>query len=319
MEVPAYEAMRHDGRLGERMLQILLQGVSTRHYKEVLPEMAQQVGISKSAISRQSIEAGEKLLKELAERRFDDLDMLIVYIYGIQLDSHHVIAAIGVDLHGYKHVLGLRQGASENATIVKALLEELVERGLKPGRRRLFVIDGSKALRKAIDQVYGHDNPVQRCRTHKEHNVLDHLPKEQHDQVMSTLKAAWKLDSDKGENNLQQLACWLEREHPSAAGSLREGLHEMFTINRLRLPASLRRCLSSTNVIDSTHSGVRQKTHRITHWQDGSMVLRWAAVAFVATEKNYRRIMGHHQLWMLKDPMDESPDTQEVAEQKRAG
>ena len=213
----------------------------------------------------------------------------------------------------------MRQGASENATVVKALLEELVERGLKPGRRRLFVIDGSKALRKAIDQVYGHDNPVQRCRTHKEHNVLDHLPKEQHDQVMSTLKAAWKLDSDKGENNLQQLACWLEREHPSAAGSLREGLHEMFTINRLRLPASRRRCLGSTNVIDSTHSGVRQKTHWITHWQDGSMVLRWGAVAFVATEKNYRRIMGHHQLWMLKAPLDESTDTQEVAEQKRAG
>ena len=148
VEIPAYEAMRTHSRIGGRMLDILMRGVSTRNYREVLPEMAETVGVSKSAISRESIEASEKALKELAERRFDDKDILIVYIDGIVFSGHHVIVAIGVDSEGYKHVLGLRDGASENATVCTALLEDLVERGVKPDRRRLFVIDGSKALRK---------------------------------------------------------------------------------------------------------------------------------------------------------------------------
>ena len=316
--VPAYAAMR-SSRLGERMLEILLSGVSTRRYKDVLPQMVDAVGISKSEVSREAIEAGEQVLRDLAERRFDDRDILIVYLDGIQFGRYHVVAAVGVDVEGRKHVLGLREGASENATVVAALLAELVERGVKPDRRRLFVVDGAKALRKAIDQVYGADNPIQRCRNHKIRNVLGHLPEEQQEQASAALRAAFKLEAAEGMKRLEQLALWLEREHPSAAASLREGLSEMFTVNRLGLPAALRRCLGSTNLIDSTHSGVRQKTDRVTNWQSGSMALRWAAAAFVATEKRYRRILGYRQLWMLKAYLDEPSQGHDVAEERRAG
>jgi transposase-like protein len=317
LELPAYEAMR-GGRLGERMLEILLCGVSTRRYKDVLPQMADTVGISKSEVSRQTIEAGERVLQDLAERRFDDKEILIVYIDGIQFGSHHIVAAVGVDGRGRKHVLGMREGASENATVAVGLLEELVERGVKPERRRLFVIDGAKALRKAIDQVYGSGNPIQRCRNHKIRNVLGHLPDDQQEQANSAMRAAFKLDADEGIKRLEQLALWLERDHPTAASSLREGLREMFTVNRLGLPPELRRCLSSTNLIDSTHSGVRQKTDRVTNWQSGSMVLRWAAAAFMATEKSYRRILGYRKLWILKAHLDAAIE-QEVADEKKVG
>jgi transposase-like protein len=319
VEIPAYEAMRKDAKLADRMLGILMRGVSTRNYREVLPKMADQVGISKSQVSRENIEAGERLLRELADRDFSEKDILIVYIDGMRFGPYHVIAAVGVDVEGHKHVLGLREGASENAEVVKSLLEELVERGVKPGRRRLFVIDGAKALRIAIDQVYGDHNPVQRCRQHKLRNVLGHLPKEQHDQASATLRAAWKLGEKEGMRKIEQYAGWLEREWPSAAGSLREGLGEMFTINRLNLPGSLRRCLATTNLIDSTDSGVRQRTRRVTNWQHGNMALRWAAAGFVETEKNYRRIMGYQQLWILKATLDQPLEDEDLANQRKAG
>jgi len=226
---------------------------------------------------------------------------------------------VGVDDQGHKHVLALRDGATENTEVVKALLAELVERGVKPDRRRLFVIDGAKALRKAIDQVYGRHNPVQRCRNHKLRNVVGHLPKDQHDQARATLRAAWKLDAEQGIRKIEQYALWLERDWPSAAGSLREGVSEMFTVNRLRLPGALRRCLTTTNLLDSTHSGVRRRTGRVTNWQHGQMALRWAAAAFVETEKSYRRIMGHAQLWMLKAHLDEPVDEDNVADSRKAG
>jgi transposase-like protein len=147
VEIPAYEAMRKDSRLADRMLEILIDGVSTRRYEAVLPEMAQTIGVSKSQVSRETIEAGEWLLKEMAERDLSGLDLLAVWIDGLDLGGHHVICAVGADARGYKHVLGLREGATENAAVAKALLEELVRRGLDPARPRLFVIDGSKALR----------------------------------------------------------------------------------------------------------------------------------------------------------------------------
>ena len=319
VEIPAYAAMRTHSRIGGRMLDILMRGVSTRNYREVLPEMAETVGVSKSTISRKSIEASEKALKALAERRFDDADILIVYIDGIVFSGHHVIVAIGVDSEGYKHVLGLRDGASENATVCTALLEDLVERGVKPDRRRLFVIDGSKALRKAIDAVYGQENPVQRCRHHKRKNVLDYVPDSMKETVKATMNAAYRLDSDKGMARLEELAKMLELPHPSAAGSLREGLAETFTVNRLGLPGALRRCLCTTNVIESPNSGIRRRTGRVTRWTDGSMVLRWVASALIETEKSFRRIMGWEQLWMLKSHLDNPAESQEVAQKRKAG
>jgi transposase-like protein len=319
IEIPAYEALRKDERLADRMLGILMRGVSTRNYREVLPEMAEQVGVSKSQVSRENIDAGERLLQELAGRDFSQHDLLVLYIDGMRFGDYLVVAAVGVDAQGNKHVLAIREGATENAEVAKTLLEELVARGVKPGRRRLFVIDGAKALRVAIDQVYGANQPVQRCRQHKLRNVLGHLPKEQHDQARSTLKAAWKLVPQEGLAKLRQYAEWLERQWPSAASSVREGLEEMFTVNRLNLPASLRRCLCTTNLIDSTDSGVRQRTRRVTNWQSGSMVLRWAAAGFVETEKNYRRIMGYQQLWMLKAALDEPLSEESFAAERKCG
>ena len=164
VKIPTYEAMQKDARLADRMLDILINGVSTGRYERVLPEMAETVGLSKSQVSRETIEAGERLLKKLAERDFSSLDLLAVWIDGIQLGSHHVLGAVGGDAPGNKHVLGLREGAAENAVAAKALLEDLVARGLDP-RRRLFVIDGATALHTAINAVFGGDTPVQRERT----------------------------------------------------------------------------------------------------------------------------------------------------------
>ena len=215
VEIPAYAAMQTQSRVGQRILEILMRGVSTRNYKQVLPEMAETVKVSKSAVSREFIEASEKALKELIERRFEEKDLLIVYIDGLVFGGHHVIVAIGVDAEGHKHVLGLRDGASENATVCTALLEDLVERGVKPNRRRLFVIDGSKALRKAIDAVYGTHNPVQRCRNHKRKNVLDHVADSMKDTVKTTMNAAYRLDADQGLARLEKLArCWRPSTRP---------------------------------------------------------------------------------------------------------
>jgi putative transposase len=297
--IPAYEAMQREEGLRQRLAAVMLRGVSTRNYAGVIPQMAESCGISSSSISREFIVASEEALKELCERRFDEVDLLIVYIDGIQYSGHHVIAALGVDRQGYKHVLGLADGATENAVVVKGLLEDLVARGISPAQRRLFIIDGSKALRAGIDAVFGQDNPVQRCRHHKIENVIGHLPKHLKQEVRLVMKAAYRLPEKEGILRLKEQADWLEQQYPSAAASLREGLEETFTINRLGLPLALRRCLATTNLVESSHAGMRLRTRRVTHWQDGQMILRWAAAAYLQTEKNFRRIMGYRDLWIL--------------------
>ena len=303
--IPAYEAMQQDAGLREKLAAAMLRGVSTRNYAEVVPKMAESCGISRSSVSREFIEASEEALKRLCERRFDEVDLLIVYIDGVQYSGHHVIVAIGVDRDGYKHVLGLADGATENAVVVKGLLEDLVARGVSPERRRLFVIDGSKALRSAIDAVYGEENSVQRCRHHKTDNVTGHLPKHLKDQVKLVMKAAYRLPDKEGMSKLEEQAAWLETQYPSAAASLREGLEETFTINRLGLPAALNRCLGTTNLIESPNAGMRLRTRRVTRWRDGKMILRWAAAAYLETEKNFRRIMGYESLWVLESALNE--------------
>lgn len=298
--VPAYEALKANDCTGARMLEILLSGVSTRNYAKVLPEMAESVGISRSAVSREFIAASEDELKALCERRLEEVEILIIYIDGIRFGEQHVIVALGVDPEGKKHLLGLREGATENATVVTELLEDLVARGLDPKRRRLFVIDGSKALRAAIDRVFGKRVAVQRCRNHKLRNVLDYLPKELKPQVASVMRAALRLGAEEGIAKLKQQAQWLERAYPDAAASLREGLEELFTINRLGLSPALRRALGSTNIIENPNSAARRRTGRVTRWRDGAMVKRWAAAAFLDAEKSFRRILGYRDLWMLE-------------------
>jgi putative transposase len=313
--IPAYEAMQ-DARLGRRMLDVLLRGISTRQYQNVLPEMADTCGVSKSNVSREAIEAGTESLAALLERRFDDIDLLVIYIDGMVFGDHHVISAVGVDDAGHKHVLGIQQGATENAAAVEDLLQHLVARRVQVKAKVLFVIDGAKALRAAINQAFGAQHPVQRCRSHKIRNVVDRLPEEQKDQVKAAMRASYKLEAKEGMARLRKLADWLDQESPAAANSLREGLEECFTINRLGVPPSLHRCLATTNLIESPQSGVRMRTRRVCRWRDAAMVLRWVAGSFLATEKNFRRIMGWKDLWQLKAILgrEEKPATkQEVA------
>jgi transposase-like protein len=299
VEIPAYAAMQDQPRLGARMLDILMRGVSTRQYRAVIPEMAGTVGVSKSSVSRRTVEASEAEVTKILERRFEDVKLVLLYIDGIVFGDYVMIGAVGVDAEGHKHVLAIREGATENATVVKELLEDLVARGVSPDHKRLFVIDGSKALRAAINAVFGNQHPVQRCRAHKLRNVMDHLPEDQKDQVKSAMRAAWRLDAKDGMARLKKLAEWLDRDHPSAAASLLEGMEECFTINRLGVPPSLHRCLATTNIIESPHAGVRMRTRRVSRWQDGAMAKRWMAAALLATEKNFRKIMGYRDLWAL--------------------
>jgi putative transposase len=282
------------------MLGALLKGVSTRTYEEVLPNMAATVGVSRSSVSRQAIEASSEQLKQLHERRWEDVEILVIYIDGQRFASHHVVSALGVDADGKKHIMGIESGATENAATVKQLLTHLRDQGLPTERKYLFVIDGAKALRAAIDEVFGSEQAVQRCRNHKLRNVIDELPDDQVGQTMNLMRAAWKVKSaEEGEKRLEQLARFLERDHESAARSLREGMAEMFTLQRLQIPESLHNCLATTNIIESPQGGVQKKTQNVTRWRDGDMVKRWAASAWLATEKNFRRIIGHADLWAL--------------------
>lgn len=300
MKIPAYEALRQDRSVGERMLGALLRGVSTREYHEVLPQMAATVGVSRSAVSRRAIEASVEQLQSLQERRWDQTEILILYIDGQRFAAHHVLSAVGVDVEGKKHILGIEPGATENAAAVKRLLTRLRDQGLPTDRKYLFVIDGAKALRAGIDEVFGSDQAVQRCRNHKVRNVLDELPDAQQSQALNLMRAAWKVKTaEEGEKRLEQLARFFEHDHESAARSLREGMAEMFTLQRLQIPVSLHKCLGTTNIIESPQSGVQRRTSNVARWRDAEMVERWVASAWLLTEKHFRRIDGHRDLWAL--------------------
>jgi putative transposase len=318
VKIPAYEQLRQDRGLQQRMLGALLRGVSTREYDEVLPQMAETVGVSRSSVSRQAIEASAEQLKALREKRWDTVEILVLYIDGQRFGAHHILSAVGVDGEGRKHVLGIEAGATENAASVKRLLTHLRDQGLPTDRKYLFVIDGAKALRAGIEEVFGAEQPVQRCRNHKLRNVLDELPDDQHGQTLNLMRAAWKVTTpEEGEKRLEQLARFLERDHESAARSLREGMAEMFTLQRLKLPPSLYKCLATTNIIESPQGGVARRTGNVTRWRDAGMVERWVASAWLLTEKHFRKIDGHQDLWALSTilgrPSQASASQEQVA------
>ena len=300
VKIPAYEKLRQDRGLQNHILGALMRGVSTREYGEVLPEMAETVGVSRSAVSRQAIEASAEQLKVLRERRWDATEILVIYIDGQRFGSHMILSAVGVDREGRKHILDIEAGATENAAAVKRLLTHLRDQGLPTDRKYLFVIDGGKALRAGIEEVFGTEQAVQRCRNHKLRNVLDELPPEQQGQTLNLMRAAWKVATpEEGEKRLEQLARFLEHDHESAARSLREGMAEMFTLQRLKLPPSLYKCLATTNVIESPQGGVARRTANVTRWRDQDMAERWVASAWLLTEKHFRKIDGHKDLWAL--------------------
>jgi putative transposase len=310
VKVPAYEALRENPATAEAMLGKLLRGVSTREYAEVLPEMAATVGVSKSSVSRQAIEGSEQQLRALRERRWDAVNLLVIYVDGQRFGEHHILGAVGVDIDGRKHVLGIEPGATENAAAVKRLFTRLRDNGLNTERKYLFVIDGSKALRAGIQEVFGGEQPIQRCRKHKERNVLNELPEDQKQNAQSLLRAAWKSPTaEEGEKRVEQLARFVERDHEQAAKCLREGVKEMFTLQRLNVPPSLWKCLATTNLIESPQSGVRKRTMKISRWRDQSMAERWAASAWLVTEQHFHKLDGHRDLWALANILGRQPAT----------
>ena len=306
--VPAYDALRDNPGTAEVMLGKLLRGVSTREYADVLPQMAATVGVSRSAVSRQAIEGSEQQLRELQERRWDQADLLVIYVDGQRFGEHHILAAVGVDRDGRKHVLGIEPGATENAAAGKRLFTRLRDNGLNTEQKYLFVIDGSKALRAAIHELFGGQQSIQRCRKHKERNVLAELPKEQHANAQSLLHAAWKSPTaEEGEKRMEQLARFLERDYEQAAKCLREGVHDLFTLQRLQVPPSLWKCLATTNLIESPQSGVRKRTLKISRWRDQAMAERWAAAAWLITERHFHKLDGHRDLWALANILGRNP------------
>ena len=318
VHVPAYERLRDDAGMGQRVRDILVAGVSTRRYAAVLPQAAGTVGVSKSAVSRRFVEASAEPLAALNERDLKDLKLLVIYIDGIVVHGHHILAAVGVDEAGDKHLLGLAPGASENAQVVKDLLQGLIDRGLDASLSYLFVIDGGKALRSAIDQMFGQRAHVQRCRTHKLRNVLDRLPKTEAAQTKAVMMAAYKLAPKDGMAKMKTQAQWLEREYPDAAASLREGLQETFTVNALGLPPSLTRCLCTTNIIENPNGIVRRTSRRVTRYRDADMALRWTAAGFLEAQKSFRKIQGIKDLWILKAALHRPDQQDHVDHQPKA-
>jgi putative transposase len=310
--IPLYQQLQGDSGLAARMSEILVLGVSTRKYARVLPAMAASAGIAKSSVSRVMKGASEASLRRLMERSFHEHDILSVYIDGIEVAGHHVMAAVGLDDTGEKHLLGLVGGSSENAGVVKDLLQSLLKRGIDASVQRLFVIDGSKAIRSAIEQVYGEQGLVQRCRAHKVRNVTERLPEPARAQTKSVMHAAYKLPEKEGMARLRQQAKWLQAQYPDAAASLLEGLEETFTVNRLKLTPALMRCLCTTNIIENPNGAVRRVTGRICRWRDHQMVLRWMASAYLEAEKCFRRIQGYRDLWVLSAALGREQSTIKV-------
>jgi putative transposase len=318
VNVPAYERLRDDAKVGARVRDILVAGVSTRRYAQVLPEAAGTVGVSKSTVSRRFIEASAAQLAALNERSLADLAVLVIYIDGIVVSGHHILAAVGVDETGDKYLLGLALGASENAQVVKDLLRGLIERGLDAQLSYLFVIDGGAALRSAIDEMFGQRAHVQRCRTHKLRNVLERLPKTEAAQTKAVMMAAYKLEPKDGMARLKKQAQWLERDHHDAAASLLEGLHETFTVNALGLPPTLMRCLCTTNIIENPNGIVRRTSRRVTRYRDANMALRWSAAGFLEAQKSFRKIQGIRDLWILKAALGRAAKQAHVDEARKA-
>jgi putative transposase len=301
LRLPSWREWSARDPLDERALEQMVLGVSTRRYArslEPLPEAVAAVrGISKSAVSERFVYGTERKLAELMSRELRALALVAVMIDGVHFAEHVVLAAVGIDELGDKHVLGLREGATENAAAVRALLADLVERGLDTNRSLLIVIDGAKALHKAVVEVFGTRALIQRCREHKKRNVTDALPERLRASVRSAMNQAYATrEAKRARRLLDNLARRLEHQHPGAAASLREGLDETLTMMRLGLPENLERVLSSTNLIENLFSRVREIGRRVKRWQSGTMVLRWTAAGVLEAERGFRKVAGYRAM-----------------------
>jgi transposase-like protein len=308
MTLPSWqEALSHDF-LGQWAMNQMLINVSTRKFRRSvrLPEgdieAPQGSGLSKSAVSRRFVALSAARLKEWMAADLSGLDLLIIQIDGIHIkDDLMLLAAVGIDGDGKKHPLGVVEGASENAAVVQALLDNLIGRGLDPKVCRLFVIDGAKALSKAIRRTFGRHTPIQRCQVHKARNITDRLPKHLHASVRKALRQAWELgDAEKAEKLLRNLARRLEREAPGVSASILEGLDEILTVTRLGLPSELSRSLACTNIIENMNGTIRRVCRNVKHWTDASMALRWTGAGMIEAAKGFRRLAGRRHLPALR-------------------
>ena len=292
-----WERFTEGDPLTPRAVEQMVLGVSTRNYNrsiEPAPPGFKSRGASKSAVSRRFVAATRQRLSEMMSSDLGKLALCAIMIDGIHVAEHVVLVALGIDAQGEKHVLGLYEGATENTTSCTGLLSDLEARGVRTDRAMLFVIDGSKALAKAIRGKFGARALIQRCQVHKKRNVEDHLPEDIKRNAGRTISAAYQSgNSTRAKRMLEGLARQLERKHPSAAASLREGLDETLTVMRFDLPEHLARTLSTTNPIEFINGRIRKTTHNVARWDGGEMVLRWLAVALMEASKTFRKLRGY--------------------------
>ena len=303
VELRTYRAFARRDLLNAAALERMLAGLSTRRYPAGLEPVGEvaTLATSKSAISRRFVQGTEQQLAELFGRDLSQLDLLAIFIDGIEIAEQCVVVALGVDAEGRKHPLGLWEGTTENKAVCNGLLGNLMGRGLDPEPPRLFVIDGGKAIRAAVTSTFGAQAVIQRCRTHKRRNVLEHLPQSQRTFIGRKLDQAWReIDPQRAEAQLRAVAKHLELKHPGAAASLLEGLEDTLTVTRLGLSPRLQRTFKSTNPIESMISIGRTVAGNVKRWRNGTMVLRWTAAGLLAAEKQFRRVNGHREMEFLR-------------------
>jgi transposase-like protein len=296
------------------VLEQMLAGVSTRRFERTREPVGEQVeaearSVSKSAVSREFVARTRENLEALMSRRLDDVRLAVLMIDGIELKGRTNVVALGITTDGVKIPLGLWEGSTENAAVATALLADLVDRGLDVEQGVLCVLDGAKALRKAVRDVLGVHTPVHRCVRHKERNVLDHLPERDRPQLKRRLRRAWAdTDHERALAALRVLAGELERSHPGAAASLREGMAETLTLTRLGIRGSLKRTLESTNPCESMIECVRRSARNVKRWQSGDMALRWTAAGMLEAERQFRRVIGYRDLAKLSVAIEHDLD-----------
>ena len=297
VELPTYARLQDDQAMPESVLRRMAAGVSCRDYAGVIDLACEGFGVKRSSVSQQFIRASIAQLQQFSGRRFDGMRLAAIFIDGLDFAGETMVCALGVASDGRKHVLGLRQGATENAAVVQALLSELRDRGVATDQATLFVIDGAKALRSAIKQVWGRYAIIQRCQVHKKRNVQAHLPKKYGKELDRRLDEAYaQSDYDEAVKQLKATVRWLKQINPDAASSLAEGLEETVTVARLKIGKTLGATLSTTNPIESAFDTARQVTGRVKRWREGDMRRRWCACGLLRAERGFRRVKGHRDL-----------------------
>jgi putative transposase len=310
----SYELFQRDGPLQQGVWDKMMRGLSTRNYGAVVKDFQSAYGIEKSAVSEHFIEASREKVKQLMERPLGELRLCAVLIDGTPFKDRQMIAALGIGCDGTKTVLGIREGATENATVVSALLSELVERGLDFSTPRLYILDGGKALHAAVRRHAGEAGFIQRCQVHKKRNVVDHLPDQYKTDVRRKMQNAYQMtDYADAKRALDQLHRELMDLNPSAARSLEEGLEETLTVHKLHVPDQLRRTLASTNVIESAFSIVEDVCRKVKRWRAGDQIERWVGSGLLIAERQFRKVIGFRQIPLLLSSMANATSRKPVA------